>query len=311
VRKDGDGVMEMRKLGSAGPPVSAIGFGAWAMGGRGWGEVDDKETIAAVQRSIELGGTFVDTAEVYGDGHSEELIGRALQGRRDEVFLATKVGGFDLSRRHIMEAIDNSLRRLQTDYVDLYQLHWPDEKTPVEDSMRAMDDLVTAGKARYVGVSNFDAPLLRRCLSVRHVDSLQPVYSMLDRDIEREILPFCQQHGIGVVVYSPMAKGLLTGKYAPDATFPAGDVRADDPLFQGTRFHRNLELVERLRGVAQAHGVTVAQVALNWTLQHPAVTVAIAGAKRPAQVEENVGGQGWQFSPDEVRRIQTWLDELS
>jgi len=303
--------MEMRKLGSAGPKVSAIGFGAWAMGGRGWGEVDDKETIAAVQRSIELGATFVDTAEVYGDGHSEELIGRALQGRRDEVFLATKVGGFDLSRRHITEAIDNSLRRLQTDYVDLYQLHWPDEKTPVEDSMRAMDDLVTAGKVRYVGVSNFDTPLLRRCLSVRHVDSLQPVYSMLDRDIERDILPFCQQHGIGVVVYSPMAKGLLTGKYTPDATFPAADVRADDPLFQGTRFQRNLDVVERLRGVAQAHGVTVAQVALNWTLQHPAVTVAIAGAKRPGQVEENVGGQGWQFSPDELRQIQTWLDELS
>ncbi len=307
----GELTMEMQKLGSAGPEVSAIGFGAWAMGGRGWGAVDDDETVAAVRRSIELGSTFVDTAEVYGNGHSEELIGRALQGRRDTVFLATKVGGFDLSRAHIMEAIDNSLRRLQTDYVDLYQLHWPDDKTPVEESMAAMDDLVKAGKVRYVGVSNFDVPLLERCLSVRHVDSLQPVYSMLDRGIERDILPFCREHGIGTVVYSPMAKGLLTGKYTPDATFPAGDVRADDPLFQGERFHRNLELVERLRGIAQAHGVTVAQVALNWTLQHPAVTVAIAGAKRPAQVEENVGGQGWQFSADELRRIQGWLDDLS
>ncbi len=307
----GKATMEMRKLGSAGPEVSAVGFGAWAMGGRGWGAVDDDETVAAVQRSIELGSTFVDTAEVYGNGHSEELIGRALQGRRDEVFLATKVGGFDLSRAHIMEAIDNSLRRLRTDHVDLYQLHWPDDKTPVEESMAAMDDLVKAGKVRYVGVSNFDVPLLERCLSVRHVDSLQPVYSMLDRGIERDILPFCREHGIGTVVYSPMAKGLLTGKYSPDATFPAGDVRADDPLFQGERFRRNLELVERLRGIAQAHGVTVAQVALNWTLQHPAVTVAIAGAKRPAQVEENVGGQGWQFSADELRQIQTWLDDLS
>jgi len=307
----GEATMEMRKLGSAGPAVSAIGFGAWAMGGRGWGAVDDDETVVAVQRSIELGSTFIDTAEVYGNGHSEELIGRALQGKRDKVFLATKVGGFDLSRAHIMEAIDNSLRRLQTDHVDLYQLHWPDDKTPVEESMEAMGDLVKAGKVRYVGVSNFDVPLLERCLSVRHVDSLQPVYSMLDRGIERDILPFCQEHGIGVVVYSPMAKGLLTGKYTPDATFPAGDVRADDPLFQGERFRRNLELVERLRGTAQAHGVTVAQVALNWTLQHPAVTVAIAGAKRPAQVEENVGGQGWQFSADEPRRIQTWLDDLS
>lgn len=302
--------MEMRKLGSLAPEVSAIGFGAWAMGGRGWGEVDDRQTMAAVQRSIDLGSTFVDTAEVYGDGHSEELIGRALEGRRQQVFLATKVGGFDLSRKHIMEAIDGSLRRLRTDYVDLYQLHWPDEKHPVEDSMRAMDDLVQAGKVRYVGVSNFDVPLLERCLSIRHVDSLQPVYSMLNRGIEREILPFCRTNGIGVVVYSPMAKGLLTGKYTPQTTFPEGDVRATDPLFLGAQLRRNLELVERLRGMAADHDATVAQLALNWTLQHPAVTVAIAGAKTPAQVDENVGGQGWQFSKQELDRIEEWLHEV-
>lgn len=303
--------MEMRKLGSAGPEVSAIGFGAWAMGGRGWGEVDDRETVAAVQRSIDLGSTFIDTAEVYGNGHSEELIGQALAGHRDQVFLATKVGGFDLSRQHIMEAIDGSLRRLRTEYVDLYQLHWPDEQHPVEESMQAMDDLVRAGKVRYVGVSNFDVPLLRRCLAVRHVDSLQPVYSLLNRGIEREILPFCQEQGIGVVVYSPMAKGLLTGKYTRDITFPQGDVRADDPLFQGERFQKNLAFVERLRGIAKAHGVTVAQVALNWTLQHPAVTVTIAGAKRPEQVEENVGGQGWRLTPEELGRIEDWLGEVA
>ncbi|HWE64134.1 MAG TPA: aldo/keto reductase [Chloroflexota bacterium] len=303
--------MEMRRLGKNGPEVSVIGFGAWAMGGRGWGEVDDRETVAAVQRSIDLGSTFVDTAEVYGNGHSEELVGQAIAGRRQEVFLATKVGGSDLSRKHIMEAIDQSLRRLQTEYVDLYQLHWPDEHHPVEESMRALDDLVRAGKVRYVGVSNFDVPLLRRCLSVRHVDSLQPVYSLLNRGIEEEILPFCQQHGIGVVVYSPMAKGLLTGKYTPDATFARDDVRAEDPLFQGERFRRNLAFVDRLRDLARAHGVTVAQLALNWTLQHPGVTVAIAGAKRPAQVEENVGGQGWQLTPEELRQIEAWLQELT
>jgi len=302
--------METRKLGKYGPEVSAIGFGAWAMGGRGWGHVDDEQTMAAVRRSLDLGSTFVDTAEVYGDGHSEELIGQALQGRRQEVFLATKVGGFDLSRKHIMEAIDNSLRRLGTDHVDLYQLHWPDPKTPVEESMQAMDDLVQAGKVRYVGVSNFDVPMLRACLTVRHVDSLQPVYSMLNRGIEQELLPFCQEQGIGVVVYSPMAKGLLTGKYRPDSTFAEGDVRHDDPQFQGQRFRQNLQLVDRLRDVARAHDVTVAQVALNWTLLHPAVTVAIAGAKDARQVEENVGGQGWQFSPAEVHQMQGWLADL-
>ncbi len=302
--------MELRALGSKGPRVSVIGFGAWAMGGRGWGAVDDDETIAAVQRSIDLGSTFVDTAEAYGDGHSEELIGRALQGRRQDVFLATKVRGSDLSRKHIMEAIDDSLRRLQTDYVDLYQLHWPDEKTPIEESMKALDDLVAVGKVRYVGVSNFDVALMTRALEVRHIDSLQPVYSMLNRSIEKEILPFCQENGIGTVVYSPMAKGLLTGKYKPDATFPSGDVRATDPLFQGERFQRNLELVETLKPMAEAHGVTVAQVALNWTLQNPAVTVSIAGAKRPEQVEENVGGQGWAFTPQELASIQSRLDAL-
>ncbi|GAC1427553.1 MAG: aldo/keto reductase [Chloroflexota bacterium] len=303
--------MEMRQLGKNGPPVSAIGFGAWAMGGRGWGQVDDDETVAAVRRSVELGSTFLDTAEVYGDGQSEELIGRALSGGlRKEVFLATKVGGSDLSRKRIAEAIDNSLRRLQTDYVDLYQLHWPDEKTPVEESMQAMDDLVKAGKVRYVGVSNFDVPLMTRCLAVRHVDSLQPVYSMLNRGIEKEILPFCQQQGIGAVVYSPMAKGLLTGKYSPDATFSEGDVRQSDPLFQGERFRKNLELVERLKRIAQEHNATVVQLALNWTLQHPAVTVAIAGAKRPAQVAENVGGQGWQLTAQEKSAIEGWLSAL-
>src|SRR5665213_3179821 len=194
--------MEMRTLGRYGPEGSALGFGGWAMGGIGWGEVDDQETMAAVRRALDLGSTFVDTAEIYGDGHSEETIGRALNGRRDQAFLATKVSGFDLSRKHIMEAADHSLRRLQTDYIDLYQLHWPDPKTPVEESMQAMVDLVNAGKVRYVGVSNFDVPLLRRCLTVRHVDSLQVSYNMLQRGIEAELLPFCEAEGVGVVIYS-------------------------------------------------------------------------------------------------------------
>jgi aryl-alcohol dehydrogenase-like predicted oxidoreductase len=299
--------MEMRKLGRYGPEVSALGFGGWAMGGKGWGEVDDRETMAAVQRAIDLGSTFVDTAEIYGDGHSEETIGRALVGRRDQAFLATKVSGFNLSREHIMAAIDQSLRRLRTDYVDLYQLHWPDPKTPVEESMQALDDLVRAGKVRYVGVSNFDVPLLRRCLTVRHVDSVQVRYNMLQRGIEAEILPFCKDEGIGVVIYSPMAMGLLTGKYTADAVFAGDDERSDNHLFQGEHLRMNLRFIESLRPIAAAQGVTIAQLALNWTLWNPVVTVALAGAKCPSQVEENVRGQGWRLNDEARNQIELLL----
>ncbi len=302
--------MEMRTLGRYGPEVSAIGFGGWAMGGIGWGEVDDRETMAALRRALDLGSAFVDTAEVYGNGHSEETIGHALAGRRDQAFLATKVSGFDLSRENIMSAIDRSLQRLQTEYVDLYQLHWPDPKTPVEESMQALDDLVHAGKIRYVGVSNFDVPLLRQCLKVRHVDSLQVSYSMLQRGIEAEILPFCKAEGIGVVIYSPLAMGLLTGKYTADAIFAGDDERANNHLFKGEHFRKNLQLIEGLRTVAAAQGVTVAQLALNWTLWNPAVTVALAGAKRPSQVEENVRGQGWRLNDEARNQIEILLREL-
>lgn len=300
----------MRKLGRYGPEVSALGFGGWAMGGKGWGEVDDRETIAAVQRAIDLGSTFVDTAEIYGDGHSEEIIGYALAGRRDQVFLATKVSGFDLSHEHIMAAIDRSLRRLRTEYVDLYQLHWPDPKTPVEESMQALDDLVRAGKVRYVGVSNFDVPLLRRCLTVRHIDSLQVNYNMLQRGIEAKILPFCAAEGIGAVIYSPLAMGLLTGKYTADAVFAGDDERSNNHLFRGDHLRRNLRFIENLRPIAAAQGVTITQLALNWTLRNPAVTVALAGAKRPSQVEENLQGQGWRLSDEAQDHIEVLLGEL-
>lgn len=302
--------METRKLGSEGPEVSAVGFGAWAAGGSGWGDVDDRDTVAAIRRSIDLGASFVDTAEVYGGGHSEEIVGEAIRGvPRDGVFLATKVSGSDLSPQAIKRAIDGSLKRLAVDHVDLYQMHWPDVATDVHDSMRALDDLVRDGKIRYVGASNFDVPLMSACLEVRHLDSLQPPLDMLKRDIEAEILPFCLEHGIGVVVYSPMAKGLLTGKYTAADSFPPGDVRAQDPRFQGENFQRNLRIVEKLRPIAERHGRTLAQLAIAWTLAHPAVTVAIVGAKRPAQVDDNVGGQGWTLTPQDMDEIDGILTE--
>lgn len=302
--------METRKLGRYGPEVSVIGFGAWAAGGRGWGQVDDRETMAAIRRSIDLGATFIDTAEVYGGGHSEEIVGRAVQNfSRDDYFLATKVSGSDLSPRAIKSAIDGSLKRLMVEYVDLYQMHWPDSSTDVHESMQAMEDLVREGKIRFVGASNFEVPLLQAALEVRHLDSLQPPLSMLEREIEPEILPFCQENGIGVVAYSPMAKGLLTGKYGPGDTFAAGDVRGTDPLFVGDNFQRNLGIVERLRPIAERHHKTLGQLAVAWVLAHPQVTVALVGAKRPAQVEENVGATGWTLSQEEMAEIDEILSE--
>jgi aryl-alcohol dehydrogenase-like predicted oxidoreductase len=300
--------METRQLGKCGPQVTVIGFGAWAAGGSGWGPVDDRESIAAIRRSVELGSTFIDTAEVYGAGHSEEVVGEALQViTRDQVFVATKVSGSDLSRQTIKKAIDASLRRLRLDYVDLYQMHWPDPNSDVQESMQAMDDLVRDGKIRYVGVSNFDVQLMEQALEVRHIDSLQPPLDMLMREIEKEVLPFCRERGIGVVVYSPMAKGLLTGKYKIDDSFPAGDVRAQDSRFQGENFQRNLRIVERLRPIAERYGKTLAQLAIAWTLAQPGVTVSIVGAKRPSQVEENVGAAGWTIAPEDLREIDDIL----
>jgi myo-inositol catabolism protein IolS len=304
--------MEHRTLGSAGPAVSVIGFGAWAAGGRNWGEVNDDETVAAIRRSVELGSTFIDTAEVYGGGHSEEIVGEAVKDiPRDEVFIATKVSGSDLSPSAIRRAIDGSLRRLRLDHVDLYQMHWPDENVEVQDSMRALDDLKHDGKIRFIGASNFDVPRLQACLEVTHLDSLQPPLDMLQRDIEAAILPFCAEKGIGIVVYSPMAKGLLTGKYKPDDTFPEGDVRGIDSRFQGENFQRNLRIVDRLRPIAERHGKSMAQLAVAWTLTRPGVTVAIVGAKRPAQVEENVGAAGWSLGESDLQEVEGILAETT
>ena len=300
--------METRKLGKNGPPVTVIGFGGWAAGGAAFGEVEDRESVAAIRRSIELGSTFVDTAEVYGNGHSEEIVGEALAGLpRDEVFVATKVSGSDLRRSAIKKAIDGSLRRLRLDHVDLYQMHWPDANSDVQESMQAMDELVRDGKIRYIGVSNFDVRLMEQALEVRHIDSLQPPLDMLMRDIEDEILPFCLDRGIGVVVYSPMAKGLLTGKYKSTDTFPAGDVRSQDPRFRGENFQRNLRIVERLVPVAARSGKTTAQLAIAWTLAQPGVTVSIVGAKRPSQVDENVGAGDWALTPQDLQDIDEIL----
>jgi aryl-alcohol dehydrogenase-like predicted oxidoreductase len=308
--------VEYRHLGNSDLEVSVVGIGCWAMGGTAWGPVDDAECIGAIHRALDLGINFVDTAAEYGLGHSEEVVGQAVAGRRDEVVLATK-GGLnwtesgdvfrDSSREHIVKGTEASLRRLNTDVIDLLQIHWPDENVPFEETMAAMLELQQQGKIRAIGLSNFTVEQMQRCLAAGPVESLQPPYSMLRRDIERDILPFCRQHNIGVVVYGPLARGLLTGKYSREPTFTDNDVRHSDGNFRGERFQRNLAMLERLKAIAYPRGKTLAQLAIRWCLSHPAVTVAIVGAKRAAQVEENVGGAGWRLSEEELQKIDRIL----
>jgi aryl-alcohol dehydrogenase-like predicted oxidoreductase len=314
--------MRYRKLGSWGVKVSEISLGSWLTYG---GYVEDERAIACIHRAFELGVNFFDTANVYRLGAAEEVTGRALKGfRRDDYVLATKVyfpmgeGPNDrgLSRKHVMEQCHASLRRLGVDYIDLYQCHRSDEDTPLEETLRALDDLVTQGKVLYVGVSMWPAELLdegRRLqvkLNLDPIVSNQPEYSMLAREIEDDVLPVCKQLGIGQVVYSPIAQGVLTGKYQPGDEPPAG-TRAATPEGSGfiARHLRNdvLTAVQGLRPIADELGITMAQLAVAWVLREPGVSSAIVGASRPEQVEENVAASGIELPPDVLKRIDEAL----
>lgn len=310
--------IEKRKLGKNGPELTTVGFGAWAAGGPwqyGWGPQDDEESSAAIRRALELGINWIDTAAVYGWGHSEEVVGKALDGfRRDEVFIATKCGRVrgadglvtgDLRPQSIRRELEDSLRRLRTDYVDLYQFHWPDTTTgtPIEESWAEMARFQDEGKVRWIGVSNFDVALMERCEPIRHVDSLQPPYSLLRRDVEKEILPWCQANGTGVICYSPMQAGLLSGSFDINRLAP-DDWRRNAPWFQEPQLSRNLRFVEALRPIADRFGKTVGQLAVAWVLMNPAVTAAIVGARRPSQVEVNVGAMGFALPPEVMEEIE-------
>lgn len=311
--------MNTRQLGNDGPQITEIGFGAWAIGGPwrfGWGKTDDAESIKAIHRALDLGINWIDTAAQYGLGHSEEVVGRALRGQREKVFVATKCGQVwdekGTIRTHagaesIRKEIEQSLRRLQTDYIDLYQIHWPDWDTPVEETWMELVRLRDEGKTRYIGVCNFSVDLLERCEKIGHVQSLQPIYNLLERDIEREILPYCQSHGIGIVAYSPMQSGLLTG------SFDRSKLAADDwrivhsEKFREPKYSRGLKLVEFLRPIAAKYNTSVGQLVVAWVLMNSAVTSAIVGARRAEQVEENIGGSGWRIASEDMHAIQTFF----
>jgi aryl-alcohol dehydrogenase-like predicted oxidoreductase len=298
-------MMEQRSLGREGPAVSAIGFGAWPIGG-GMGAVEESAAIATIHAALDHGITFIDTAEMYRG--SEAIVGKALAGgRREKAFLATKVSG-NYTPERIRTAMENSLRALQTDHVDLYQIHWWEDRVPIEEGMAAMEALRQAGKTRFIGVSNFNVAQMEAARAAAPFRSLQPRYNLVDRDIEAEIAPYCEREGIGILVHSPLAKGLLTGRYQPGHVFPPDDERSRFPRFQGETFRRFCEMGERLRQeVAEPRGLTLVQLAIGWTLRLPAVSVCLVGAKSPEQVKEHVGAQGWRLTDEELRRINAIL----
>lgn len=296
--------MEYRQLGTDGPQIPVIGLGAWPIGG-GMGAVDERSAIDTIHASIDAGITLIDTAQYYRT--SEAIIGRALQGGwREKCFIATKVSG-KYGRADIRAAIENSLRALDVETVDLYQIHsWRDEY-PVEDSLDEMAKLQQEGKVRYLGVSNYNAAQMARGLKTARFHSSQPRYNLFDRDIEVEDIPFCEREGIGILSHTPLAKGLLGGRYTPETTFPPDDERSGFPRFQGETFRRYLALVDRLKEVAADKGISIVQLAIAWQLRLPAITCVLVGAKNPQQVAEYTGAVGVTFSPDELARIDAIL----
>ena len=316
--------METRRLGRTDLHITPIGFGAWAIGGGGWtfgwGSQDDDQSIAAIHKALDLGVNWIDTAAVYGLGHSEEMVARALKGRPNRPYVFTKCsmvwdGHRDITNSlkadSIRQEVENSLRRLQVDVIDLYQIHWPNPEADIEEGWRTMAELKAEGKVRYIGVSNFNVEQMRRAQAVAPIDSLQPPYSLVRPEVGQEILPFCREQNIGVIVYAPMMSGLLTGKMTAQriARLEQDDWRRRSPEFQEPRLSRNLALVEKLREIGSRHGVTPGVVAIAWTLRNPAVTAAIVGGRRPEQVEETAKAGDFRLSEAEAAELDTFLRE--
>ena len=311
--------MRRIKLGATDLEVSRICFGTWQFGGD-WGEIDRGEAIAAVARARELGIDFFDTAQAYGFGASEELLAEALQGvPREQIVLATK-GGLrkegeellrDSSPQWLRAGLEASLRHLRTDYVDIYQVHWPDPSTPFAETAAALEQFVREGKVRYVGASNYDTLQIAELAMTRRLDTLQPPYHMLRREIEDATLPYCEEHDIGVLAYGPLAHGLLSGSFTRDSQLAADDWRAGSDLFSGESFARNLEIVERLKELARELEITVAQLAIAWTLANPAVHVAIVGARRAAHIEGAAPAAEVDLDADTLARIEEILAQAA
>ena len=312
----------VKKLGNSDLTITPLGIGAWAMGGSGWafawGDQDDKDSISAIHAALDAGMNWIDTAAIYGLGHSEEVVGRALEGISKKPYIFTKcerrwdpdgkIFG-SLKAESIRKECEDSLRRLRIDVIDLYQVHWPAPEEDIEEGWTEMARLKEQGKVRWIGVSNFNVNQMKRAMNIAPITSLQPPYSLLARDSEAEILPFARENKIGVIVYSPMRAVLLAGKMTKERALhlPPDDWRTRDSDFKEPNLSRNLQLVELLREVGNRHGRTPAEVALAWTLNNPAVTGAIVGLRRADQVQGTIGALNFRLSPEEVSEVESFF----
>jgi aryl-alcohol dehydrogenase-like predicted oxidoreductase len=326
--------MEYRELGSSGLKVTEITFGAWAIGGWMWGGADKKDAIDAIHKSLDLGITSIDTAPVYGFGVSEELVGEAIKGRRHEVQLLTKYGivwnssegvlhmdsidnnGNDIKiyrngrKKSIIEECEQSLKRLRTDYIDLYQIHWNDPTTPIEETMEAIDQLIKEGKIKASGVCNYDAKQMKIAHETLELASNQVPYSMVYRDIEKSVVPYALEKNIGILAYSPLQRGLLTGKITRDYKFEVGDHRPSTVFFKPHNIEKVNLFLAKIKPIADDKGATIAQLVLNWTLQQPGITSVLAGARNAKQIEDNAKAVNFKLSKEEIEKINNLLNAL-
>ena len=316
--------VQTRRLGNSDMHITPIGFGAWAIGGGNWefawGAQDDKQSVEAIQRSLDLGVNWIDTAAVYGLGHSEEVVAKALQGRTNRPYIFTKCSliwddsreiDHNLKADSVRRECEASLRRLKVDVIDLYQIHWPNPDPDIEEGWQTLAKLKDEGKVRYIGVSNFNVPQMERAMKIAPITSLQPPYSAIERTVEAEVLPFCQQHNIGVIAYSPMQSGLLTGAMTKEriTNFPDDDWRKRDAEFQEPRLSRNLALAELFKQIGARYGRSAGEVALAWTMRHPALTANIVGARNARQVDGTIGAMSFRLSSEEINEIEQWVQK--
>jgi aryl-alcohol dehydrogenase-like predicted oxidoreductase len=313
--------MQKRQLGYSDLKLTTVGLGTWAIGGPwqfGWGPQDDDEAVAAILAALENGINWIDTAPAYGCGHSEDLVGKTLKQTSRKPFIATKCGVLcnkkrekvsRLKRESVRKECHTSLKRIGVETIDLYQMHWGEPDEDIEEAWSEMAKLTKEGKVRYIGVSNFNVEQIRRVQKIAPVASLQPPYSMLHREVEDELLGYCAENNIGVVVYSPMQRGLLTGKFSEErlASLPPDDHRRQSPDFQDPQFTATLQLVEKLRPIAERGGGTLAQLAISWVLRRDEVTAAIVGARRPSQTEETAKAGDWNLAAEDIEQIEQLL----
>jgi myo-inositol catabolism protein IolS len=312
--------MEHRAFGQTGIQISAIGVGCWEIGG-GYGSIEETDFIKGVNRALDVGINSFDTAEAYGFGASEKSLAKALGSRRKEAVITTKFGvGYpdtpnyrDSTRKRVMESIDKSLKNLNTDYVDVYLVHWPDRNTPFDETMRALDDIVKQGKVRAVGLSNFKLHEIKACMAARRVDVVQYCWNMFDRRMQTEIFPYCREHNIGVMAYGSLAYGMLTGTFNEEQTFEKGDWRSKrgqlaninlfQHLFGPDHFLKNLRAVDELKAMAKRYGKSLPQFALRWTTSNPLVSTALVGCRNSGEVDDNVGALGWSITDADMKEI--------